>query len=257
MNDKKIYGYCRVSTRKQSIERQIANIKLKFPDAEIFREVGTGTKNTSDVRPVWNRLKEKIRQDLSSGLKTVIVFDSVSRMSRNADEGIADYMELYELGTELIFLTESYVNTSVYRNALQNQVGMTDSSVDLILQGINAYLKEVAAEQIRIAFHQSEKEVTDLHQRVSGGMRSSGAAEKIRKSRTGKKFITEKSITAKLKILESAFPFNEHGLSDKDCMKLAGCSPNSYYRYKAELKEQYSSGLTVDEIRKTLQAQKS
>lgn len=257
MNDKKIYGYCRVSTRKQSIERQTANIKSKFPDAEIFREIGTGTKNTSDVRPVWNRLKEKIRHDLSSGLKTVIVFDSVSRMSRNADEGIADYMELYELGTELIFLTESYVNTSVYRNALQNQIGMTDSSVDLILQGINAYLKEVAAEQIRIAFHQADKEVSDLHQRTSEGMRSSGAAEKIRKSRTGKKFITEKSITAKLKILESAFPFNEHGMSDRDCMKLIGCSKNTYYNYKSELKEQYNNGLTVDEIRKTLQAKKS
>ena len=87
-------------------------------------------------------------------------------------------------------------------------------------------------------------------------MRSSGAAEKIRKSRTGKKFITEKSITAKLKILESAFPFNEHGMSDRDCMKLIGCSKNTYYNYKSELKEQYNNGLTVDEIRKNLQAKK-
>ena len=99
---------------------------------------------------------------------------------------------------------------------------------------------------------QSEKEVTDLHQRVSGGMKSSGAAEKIRTSRTGKRFTTKKSIAAKLKILESAFPFNSHGMSDRDCMKLIGCSKNTYYNYKSELKEQYNSGLTVDEIRHTL-----
>ncbi len=252
MNKKKIYGYCRVSTRKQSIERQIANIKAQFPEAEIVKEIGTGTKNTAEIRPVWNKLKEKIRQELSSGEEILLIFDSVSRMSRNAEEGIADYMELYESGAELIFLTESYVNTSVYRNALRNQVDMTNSSVDLILQGINAYLKEIAAEQIRIAFQQADKEVHDLHQRTSEGMRSSGAAEKIRKSRTGRKFVTKKSIQAKLKILENAFPFNAHGLSDKDCIKLAGCSPNSYYRYKAELKEQYQSGLTINEIKRTL-----
>ena len=31
----KVYGYCRVSTMKQSIERQIRNVKEKYPDAVI------------------------------------------------------------------------------------------------------------------------------------------------------------------------------------------------------------------------------
>ena len=38
-----IYGYCRVSTQSQNIERQVRNILAAFPDAEIIREVFTGT----------------------------------------------------------------------------------------------------------------------------------------------------------------------------------------------------------------------
>ena len=34
----------------------------------------------------------------------IIVFDSVSRMNRNAAEGIELYMTLYDKGTELVFL---------------------------------------------------------------------------------------------------------------------------------------------------------
>lgn len=39
-----IYGYCRISTAKQNIERQIRNILALFPTAEIYREAYTGTK---------------------------------------------------------------------------------------------------------------------------------------------------------------------------------------------------------------------
>ena len=40
----KVYGYCRISTSKQSMERQIRNIKLAYPDALILKETYTGTK---------------------------------------------------------------------------------------------------------------------------------------------------------------------------------------------------------------------
>lgn len=41
---KKIYGYCRISTREQSIERQIRNIKGLYEDVTKVEEVLTGTK---------------------------------------------------------------------------------------------------------------------------------------------------------------------------------------------------------------------
>ncbi len=49
-------------------------------------------------RPEWMKLLKRIEPG------DVIVFDSVSRMSRNADEGIETYFELYEKGVQLIFL---------------------------------------------------------------------------------------------------------------------------------------------------------
>ena len=38
-----IYGYCRISTAKQSIDRQIRNIKAEYPTAHIVQEAYTGT----------------------------------------------------------------------------------------------------------------------------------------------------------------------------------------------------------------------
>lgn len=42
MNKK--YGYCRISTRKQNIDRQVRNIQALYPDAIIVKETYTGTK---------------------------------------------------------------------------------------------------------------------------------------------------------------------------------------------------------------------
>jgi len=39
-----MYGYCRISQKKQSIERQIRNIKEAYPEAVIIEEAFTGTK---------------------------------------------------------------------------------------------------------------------------------------------------------------------------------------------------------------------
>ena len=40
-----IYGYCRISTPQQNIERQERNIKTVYPDAVLVSEAYTGTKN--------------------------------------------------------------------------------------------------------------------------------------------------------------------------------------------------------------------
>ena len=94
-----IYGYCRISTAKQSIDRQIRNIKAEYPTAHIVQEAYTGT---SIFRPEWL----KLYRILKSG--DTVVFDSVSRMSRNAEEGFALYEDLYHKGIQLVFLKEHH-----------------------------------------------------------------------------------------------------------------------------------------------------
>ena len=128
------YGYCRISTNKQSIERQVRNIKATYPDAVIVREAYSGT--TMDRRE-WDKLYKAVRPG------DTIVFDSVSRMSRNANEGFAVYQALYEKGIALAFLKEPHINTDTYRKAMDIGIPLTGTNVDLILSGVNKYLMEL------------------------------------------------------------------------------------------------------------------
>ncbi len=220
------YGYCRISTRKQSIERQVRNIKAFNSDAIIIQEEYTGT---STSRPEWNKLYRKLKA------QETVIFDSVSRMSRNADEGIALYMEMYDKGINLVFLKEPHINTDTYKSALSNSVQLTGDDVDDILIGVNSYLKKLASKQIRLAFEQAEKEVADLHQRTREGIETARLNGKQIGMVKGTTYKTKKSKAAKPLILKYSRDFNGT-LTDKECMRLIGISGNSYYKYKRELK---------------------
>ena len=138
-----IYAYCRVSTQHQKLARQITNITAIYPRVTIIKEFYTGTKQD---RPNWNRLMSIIKKG------DAIVFDSVSRMSRNAEEGFKDYKALYELGVNLIFLNEPLINTSVFdstRNNLLNiDITTGNASVDAFFKGnielINNFMMALA-----------------------------------------------------------------------------------------------------------------
>ena len=221
-----MYGYCRISTKKQSIDRQIRNIKAEYPSAIILQEAYTGTTLN---RAEWNKLYKKIKEN------DVIVFDSVSRMSRNADEGFGLYEELYNKGVCLVFLKEPHINTDTYKKAIQSNISMTGTNVDYILEGVNKYLMALAKEQIRLAFEQSEKEVEDLHQRTKEGIETARLNGKQIGQKQGAKLTTKKSIEAKEQILKHSKDF-DGVLSDVDCMKLVGLARNTYYKYKKELK---------------------
>lgn len=223
-----IYGYCRISTKQQSIERQIRNIKGQYNAAVIVTEVYTGTKQN---RPEWNKLYRKVKPG------DTIVFDSVSRMSRDVEEGFALYEDLYNKGVELIYIKEPHINTSTYKKALQNNVSMTGTNVDYILEGVNKYLMALAKEQIKLAFEQSEKEVKDLHQRTKEGIETARLNGKQIGQKQGVKLITKKSIESK-KIIQKHCKEFDGVLSDVDCMKLTGLARNTYYKYKREIKEE-------------------
>ena len=110
-----IYGYCRVSTPQQNIERQRRNILEKFPSAHIVEEYYTGTKTLG--RSKWNKLYALVCQEVEAGKKVILVFDSASRMSRNADEGYELYEHLFYMGVKLVFLKEPHIFSVVYRIA--------------------------------------------------------------------------------------------------------------------------------------------
>jgi len=222
-----IYGYARISTPKQSIERQIRNIKAICPDAVIVQEAYTGTKID---REQWNKLTRRLHEG------DTIIFDSVSRMSRNADEGVAAYEELYRRGIELVFLKEHYIDTATYKNAVGQSIPMTGTTVDLILEGVNSYLLTLAKEQIRLAFEQAEKEVTDLRQRTKEGIETARLnGEKIGRI-AGSKHPPKRRAEVEKIIRKQSKDFGGT-LDDADVMKLADISRNTFYKYKRELKQ--------------------
>lgn len=233
MNVMKIYAYCRISTNKQSIKLQQDNISREYPNAECYSEEYTGTKIE---RPQWQRLKKKALKE-SKTEEVTIVFYSVSRMSRNASEGVSEYMELYKAGITLVFLKEPYINTDVYKNSFKHIQNVGNEIADIYIQATNKVLEIIAAEQITKAFEQAEKEVKDLQQRTKEGMKASGAGEKISKAREGKKYITKKEVEAKKVILQHSKTFGG-SLDDETCMKAAEISFATFYKYKKELKQE-------------------
>ena len=67
------YGYCRVSTHSQRIERQESNILEKYPQAIIYKEAFTGTKLQGRkeldkiLRPVSGAILQKHQPCFSEG----------------------------------------------------------------------------------------------------------------------------------------------------------------------------------------------
>lgn len=224
----KIYGYCRISTNQQNIERQVRSILDYNKDTIIVKEVFTGTKVHG--RKEFNKLLGKVK------VGDTIIFDSVSRMSRNAEEGFQLYKELFNKGIELVFLKEQHISTQTYKKALTNNIEMTGTNVDFILKGINKYLLSLAEEQIKIAFNQSEKEVKDLQQRTKEGMETARLEGKQIGQIKGTKLTTKKSVESKEQIIKYSKDF-QGALKDVEVMKLIGLSRNTYYKYKKEIVE--------------------
>ena len=202
-----VYGYCRISTPTQNIDRQKRNILDRYPKAKLFCEAYTGT--TTD-RPEWCKLKAILKKG------DTVVFDEISRMSRNADEGIKLYMELYDKGIELVFLKEPQCNTATYSETLKNR--------------------------IELAFQSAENEVKRLKERTREGIETARLNGKQIGRKTGAKITTKRSEEVKqiIKAKSKDFSGNMNDVEViayvKGITKGGNFSRNSYYKYKSELK---------------------
>lgn len=232
-----IYGYCRISRRSQRIERQERNILNAYPSAYIIKEVYTGTKIQG--RKELDKLLKIVKEN------DTIVFDSASRMSRNQDEAIELYEELFTKNINLVFLKEPHINTDTFKNTLNNQINInlktgndaTDTFINGIIDALNRYTIDLAKEQIKLVFAQAQKEVDDLRQRTVEGLITARLENKQIGQRKGAKLTTKKSIIAKEIIKKHSKDF-DGTLNDLEVMKLAEVSRNTYYKYKRELQEE-------------------
>ena len=103
-------------------------------------------------------------------------------------------------------------------------------------------------------FVQAEKEVTDLHKRISQGIQTTKEKNQLLPPeeqkqigrRTGVSVRTKKSVEMKNRILKMSKCFSGN-MSDKECMEILQIARNTFYKYKRELlAEMESVGSTVE-----------
>lgn len=220
------YGYCRISTKQQNIERQVRNIEKEYADAYIIREAYTGT--TTD-RTEWKKLYKKLKTG------DTIIFDSVSRMARNAEVGTKLYFELYDKGIELVFLKEHYIDTKIYKESANQTIAQTGNEIaDFYIEATNKVIRLLAKKQIEKAFEQAQKEVDDLHQRTKEGIETARLNGKQIGQKKGAKLNVKMKEPMKKRIKELSKDFDGTN-KDVDVMKILNISRNTYYKYKKEL----------------------
>lgn len=228
-----IYLYCRISQKKQNIERQKRNLKEAFPTGVIVEEAFSGT---TLARPEWAKLCNRV----TAG--DTIAFDSVSRMSRNAEEGTEIYLDLYNRGVNLVFLKEPHINTDVYRERAKLQIDQltgtgsqeTEDLVNGMIKLLSDFIASLAKKQIHIAFEQSEKEVRDLQQRTKEGLATAKLNGKQLGRPEGITIETAKAKDAKKKIIKLSSSF-DGTLNDTQTSKIIGISRKTFYKYKNEI----------------------
>ena len=232
-----IYGYARISSKIQNIERQVRNIKAEYPDAIIVQEIFSG-RNVQTRKELQKLLKVVKNGD-------TIIFDSVSRMSRDASDGFNLYKELFLKGVNLVFLKEKHINTATYQAELERQKinlsvstgdNATDNLLNAVITALNKYILALAEKQIALAFEQSQKEVDDLRQRTIEGIETA--------RRNGKKiggYRGERKNKNPIKEIIKKYSASFDGtLKDKDVMAIIkanfSIARNTYYKYKKEIK---------------------
>lgn len=231
-----IYAYIRVSTKKQKLDRQRDNIvsycgknDIDFNQVKFYQDEYTGT---SINRPSWDKLLKRVKEG------DTIIFDEVSRMSRNAEDGYRVYTELYNQGVNLVFLKEPHINTDVYRIKLNDcNMDMLGTIEDILLKAISEYRKALVEQQVKLAFETAQKERDFLSQRTKEGIRQS---KKQSGPSVGSTYDTKKARESKDKIRELSKAFNGQ-LSDKKVMDYIGISRPTFYKYKKQMIEEQNT----------------
>ena len=95
-----IFGYCRVSTEEQVLDRQLESLK-KYNCDEIFMEKITGTKAN---RPELNKLKEKVREE------DIVVIESLSRLGRST-KNLLELVEYFKGRKVKLISTKENIDT--------------------------------------------------------------------------------------------------------------------------------------------------
>ncbi|GGM34474.1 resolvase [Paraliobacillus quinghaiensis] len=177
MTTGKTFAYIRVSSKEQNEARQVNTMQdLGVHERDIFTDKLSG-KNTD--RPQYQALKAVLREG------DTVIFDSITRMSRNMNDIKAEYKYFIDNGISLQFVHEPMLNTHATAGVTKNEDVLQRAISDIILTLLSAF---------------AEKERTDIRERQAEGI----AAAKRKGKRLGHPTLTYYTLTLNQKEL-----FNE------------------------------------------------
>lgn len=121
-----IFGYARVSTQEQNLDRQLDSLKLAGAE-EIIQEKITGTKAD---RPELNRLMDKLRKG------DIILIADLTRLSRSTKDLFNLVEQIEKKGANIKSLKESWLDTTTPQGKLMFtfMAGISQFERDLISQ---------------------------------------------------------------------------------------------------------------------------
>lgn len=121
-----IFGYARVSTQEQNLDRQFDMLKEYGAD-EIIKEKITGTKAD---RPELNRLLDKLRKD------DIVLITDLTRLGRSTKDLFSLVEQIEKKGANVKSLRESWLDTTTPQGKLMFtfMAGISQFERDLISQ---------------------------------------------------------------------------------------------------------------------------
>lgn len=132
---RKIYGYCRVSTKGQEtngngLEAQENEILIKYTSITIFKESYTGT---TTHRPVLTNLLKELQQN------DLLVVTKLDRLARNTVEGIQIIQDLFDRGISVHVLNVGLLeNTSMGKFFLTTLLAVAEMERNTIIERTQA-----------------------------------------------------------------------------------------------------------------------
>ncbi|WP_419057706.1 recombinase family protein [Enorma massiliensis] len=137
----KVYGYARVSTREQNLDRQLMALEEFGVEREnVFADRASGR---DFERPEWIRMKEALREG------DVLVVKSIDRFGRSYEEIIEQWREITkEIRADVVVLDMPLLDTR------EDKGGVTGALISDIVLQLLSYVAQVERESI----HQRQAE---------------------------------------------------------------------------------------------------
>lgn len=172
-------AYARVSTKNQSLERQLKKFRdLGIAERDIFSDKYTGGKME---RPGFENFLGTASFLKERGYEIEMYFDDISRFARTSKEGQELYYNLIEEGYSLIFLKTPHINSVAVKERLMSVQNIDVNNLGELGEAIKNLVTAMIKFQVATEFDRVQKERDDIVRRTKEGLARPEVKKKLGK----------------------------------------------------------------------------